>query len=231
MTHNYLQQHKDNILKHHPEPKSLDELAWIVIETINRHQRKERKKILTAKVAGFAWNVTYGNVSNSHQRPISGVENWGNRKEDAPTGYPGWNGRVWIRYEEPYGSFGSDPFAATLTYPGTGGWGGYDGPWQGVSTARFARYRRYKNVPRDAYPEPQIYSWDYKFFASDWPLLEDWVEKQELIKVLANKGWNRSHRFQWEDPVIAAADKIFMEEDKTKKALEEYNTQKTKYGW
>jgi uncharacterized C2H2 Zn-finger protein len=33
-------------------------------------------------------------VSNSHHCPRNGVTNWGRYKEDAPTGYPGWHGRI-----------------------------------------------------------------------------------------------------------------------------------------
>jgi hypothetical protein len=230
MTKDHLQTLKEDILRHSPEPKTLDELAWVVIETINRHRDVRGRKTSTVKVAGFAWEIYYGDVSNSHQRPIGGVDNWGRRKEGAPESYPGWNGRVWIRYESENGSFGSDPFRSTLTYPGTGGWGGYNGPWGNIADARHARYAFLKRVPRDSYPEPQIYSWDYKFFASDWPLLEDWVEKQLLVQMLTNRAWDKHHSFRWEDPVILAADKMFLEEAKTKQAISELDSQRTKYG-
>ena len=35
----------------------------------------------------------FGNVSNTHNRPIGGVTNWGHKDKDSPTSYLGWNGR------------------------------------------------------------------------------------------------------------------------------------------
>lgn len=170
---------------------TLNDVAEHVIDIINRNLKSEG-----AAVAGFAWDVRHGDVSNSHDCPIDGVTNWG-RKANKPTSYPGWNGRVWIRYSKPIKSFGSEPFRNTLTYTGTGGWGSYNGPWAAVSTAR------YKN--KDAYPEPQIYSWDYRFFDSDFPGLETGRAFDRIRGATIDQ-----HSFRWDNAELAVSDSEFL---------------------
>jgi hypothetical protein len=220
---NYQQQLKDRMVKQFGEPQSLDELAQTVIQTINTyrdHSRAHRPKT-AARVVGFAWDIAYGEVSNTHDCPIKGKTNWGRRDKDAPTSYPGWRGRVWIRYgDEHRNGFGSDPFGITLTYPGTGGWGSYSGPFQKISKARFARYGHRHN-PED-YPEPQIYSWDYRFYEDDWPAVKDWVEKQKVVAALTNTAPKTSHKFEWWDPAIRARDDQFLKDPATILTLEKF---------
>ena len=118
---------KKDILKvYGREPTTLDELAECVIKVIDRQ----------TPVAGFVWHIRHDtSVSNTHDCPIDGVTNWGGRDQNRPFGYPGWEGRVWIRYKSDKETWGSDPFRATLTHTGAGGWGSYDGPWQKISRA------------------------------------------------------------------------------------------------
>lgn len=218
---NYKQQLKNRIVKQFGEPNDLDQLARAVIGTIDLYKDSTRSKTAKHKVVGFAWEIRYGNVSNTHDCPIDGKSNWGGRDPDTPTSYPGWSGRVWIRYSnEHHNGFGSDPFHDTLTYPGTGGWGGYEGPFQKISSARFARYGH--THPEDSYPEPQVYSWDYRFYEADWPGVKEWVEKQKIIAGLTDRSFDNSHRFEWWDPSTRSADDQFLKERETIYAFEQH---------
>ena len=174
------------------EPKNLDELAQFVMAGLNMHA--------DTKVVGFAWEVRYSDkVSNSHSSPIGYPGNWSGRTEGVPTGYPGFSGRVWVRYDRRRDGFGSDPFRLTNTYPGTGGGGAYDGPWSAISSASYRSSLINKN-PRTI-PEPACYSWDYKIWLWDWPLIRQMVEQEQIIAIVANEGLVKpAHRFIWEDP-------------------------------
>jgi len=186
------------------EPETLNELAECVIKYIS----------VKSPVAGFSWHVTHYDVSNSHAAPIEGETNWGGRKKDVPRSYPGWEGRVFIRYADKFKDSGSTPFGSTLTYPGSGGWGGYDGPFQAISSTRYKRYGNYYKGA-DAYPEPQVYSWDYRFFDSDWPLINKDCEADDIIRKLSGKGDARwVHKFVWHDPEFVAKDAAFVEDCK-----------------
>jgi hypothetical protein len=196
------------------DPDTLDEVAECVIAVINncdnsdswsKNKKKEVKKV---KVLGFSWNINYGAVSNSHSAPLDGKENWGNRDKSLPTSYPGWSGRVWVRYEAPYPSFGNDPFNKTLTHTGSGGFGGYNGPWEDIATARFRRYGH--THPKDAFPEPQILSWDYRFYNSDWPGLDESVRQQRVYDTLAGHPTIMNHKFLWQDPETMVKDAEFL---------------------
>lgn len=80
-------------------------------------------------------------VSNSHACPRGGVENF-NRKNDKPTGYPGWRGRIEFTIPQFANSYvGSDLFERTGIHTGSGGGNG------------------------------KRYGYEVKFFASDWPQL------------------------------------------------------------
>jgi len=195
---------KANILKvYGRDPATLDELAECVVAVVNSQ--------VSEPVVGFAWDLVYSDlVSNSHSSPEGLVENWLG-KPHLPRGYPGFTGRVWIRYGEEPESFGSDPFRLTLTHPGTGGAGSYGGPWSGVNAIRFHRYG-HKQVA-DAYPEIHCYSWDYRLYLEDWPGIADWVERQEIWSRLTGQAWQTSHKFGWTDPKVLASDAAFMAED------------------
>jgi hypothetical protein len=111
------------------EPETLDELAECVIKVMN--QRSD--------VLGFQWDMWYSKcVSNTHNSPIGKPTNWG-CNDDLPRGYPGWAGRVWFRIRD-RNSFGSEVLANTLTYTGTGGYGGYHGPWENIGEALYELY-------------------------------------------------------------------------------------------
>jgi hypothetical protein len=188
------------------EPRDLDELAQGVIQVINSQPATRSGRGRRVQVAGLQWQINFGQVSNSHDRPIQGISNWDCRVHGARCHYPGWHGRVWVRYTRPIDSFGSDPWRSTLTWTGTGGFGGYDGPWSGIAGLW---YRAAREIQKQ-YPEPQIYSWDFRFFLQDWPLLERWVEAQRIEAILrGQKPPGLDHRFLWQDPEILALDDKF----------------------
>lgn len=191
------------------EPETLNEIAESVIAVINQKR----------KVAGFAWDVKYTErVSNSHTAPITGYSNFlGKRTINS---YPGFAGRVWIRYSEPDPNcFGSEVFPATLTYTGTGGSGSYSGLWGKISLhAGSANHKRDKNIQ---HPGVDCLSWDYRFFLQDFPGILDEVNAR-IIQFEKEVAWDKlmnryihstfyySHKFEWEDPTIKAMDDKFL---------------------
>ena len=185
------------------EPETLDDLARCVIAVIERETYYRAGGREGCKVLGFAWDITYNDhVSNSHSAPVGYPTNFSPfQNPGRPTGYPGWQGRVWIRFEY-WPTFGSAAFERTLTHTGTGGGGAYNGPWTKVSHSHFSSPREIK----DQYPEPQIYSWDYRLYELDWPGIKVWREQQELIDRLSGTNRCVSHNFQWTDPDTARRD-------------------------
>jgi hypothetical protein len=210
------QQFKRNAVKiYSKEPATLDELAELVIAVINLTPRKSAEPAIPVKVVGFSWNITHiSEVSNSHDAPINGETNWSGRDSNVPTGYPGWKGRVWIRFNKDHDAswhdgFASDHFPATLTYTGTGGAGAYNGPWSAICSAWYQTvWGKRKSI---RYPEPECLSWDYRFFDSDWPMLMEGYEKQRVWDILSDRDTAiPTHNFLWEDPEVKAADQLFL---------------------
>jgi len=197
------------------EPKTLDQVGKAVIKIIDTHKSSyggHKREVVATKCVGLSWSITHSDsVSNSHSAPEGYLTNFGGygTKDGVPRGYPGWTGRVWVRYENDSTTFGSDPFSQTLTHTGTGSWGSYDGPWREVAHQWYERFGKY-NHKNAIYPEPQIYSWDFKIFDADWPKIEDYTH-QAMLNMLEDKPLNPiSHVFLWEDPKTKAADKKFL---------------------
>ena len=210
---------KDNVLKvYGREPRDLDDLAHCVIAVINSQinrdswsRKKKQDNDKTHRVVGFAWDIKWSpEVSNSHSSPEGYPQNWGRNKKGVPEGYPGYRGRVWIRYADEPRSWGSSPFEATLTHTGTGGAGSYDGPFAAVASARYHRYGHQRI--KGAYPEVNCYSWDYKIFDYDFPELALAREKHEVWCKLSNTNPSYGHRFEWHDLDTKIADAEFMAE-------------------
>ena len=118
-------------------------------------------------------------VSNSHSCPVGGVTNWGNRDPDAPTGYPGWQGRMdWV-YAWPrewdgvylgsdlFGGF-ANHYGRSRVHTGTGGSGG----------TVFSK-------KHNCYVTSCGYS--VNVFAADWPGLTRHRDKQVMWKTLTNR--------------------------------------------
>lgn len=203
---NYKQQLKNELIQiYGKDPETLDEVANACMEVIEhqlnskelRNRRSRSSKSKDVKLDGFAWDIQYSDkVSNSHNAPINGTTNWSGRDKDAPTSYPGFSGRVWIRYSKDPDTWGSDPFPHTLTYTGTGGYGGYNGPWEKAGSAYYKKYGRKTN-------DYMYYlSWDYRFFLSDFPALEKNVQNNILLHNIQypNTKYRLLHLFEWTDP-------------------------------
>lgn len=224
--HDYYTKHlRDNVIKcYGKEPETLDEIAEAIIAIINNtdvrrlatHKHNVPK---SPKVLGFAWDISFSErISNTHCAPRSGVTNWGGDNKDAPRGYPGFSGRVWIRYDNDKNfSFGSDPFRETMSHPGTGGGGSYDGPWKKIAEAHWKTFGHRRD---DTYPRPELYSWDYKIFLDDWPGLKKVIdaklyeiEFENTYNILAKqpkKVFKLQHSFEWNDPATVLADDEFL---------------------
>jgi hypothetical protein len=191
------------------EPVDMDDLGKCCIAVLNSQSAdcfKETKR--KVKVVGLQWEVEHSmSVSNTHVCPLDGVTNWGGDKDNAPRGYPGWQGRVWVRYAERVESFGNGPWDKTITHPGTGGWGGYSGPWEEIYSLWFKKYGYAKSRKKikDMYPEPQVYSWDFKIFDQDWPHLA----KESFWTILKDVNQRAKHRFMFYDHDTRVADEAF----------------------
>lgn len=193
---------------------SLDELAENTIALCNDYLSKKLDRRGLAhnhndRVVGFCWDIHKSDlVVLTHSAPVGYKTNW-HGDPDRPLSMPGWYGRVWIRYDYNHatknsvGHWGSDPFRGTLTYTGTGGFGGYGGPWDRIYSCYHIN-RTNRKLP--AYPEPMIYSWDYHFFDSDFPNLSTGL----VFAKLAGKPLD-SHYYLWEDPGTLAADREYIE--------------------
>lgn len=177
------------------EPKTMDELGhWIVRVAQYRG----------FPVVGLAWELIYNpDVSNSHSSPVNGQTNF-NRREDLPKGYPGWTGRVWIRYaNSEFGKHhGSDALNRVQTYTGKVSLGSYGGPWEDVA----------RDIHRQGHPDPvaelKIYSYSYQIFEDDWPAVRRWREQQSIVRILQGQdGLSLTHNFFWMDPETRARDK------------------------
>jgi len=199
------------------EPQTHDELGHAVVKLLGAYRSVRTIKNSSPNVLGLAWEVSYNNlVSNSHSAPEGHAQNWcGNAdSRGVPRGYPGWSGRVWVRYADDRDfSFGSQPFSNTLTHTGTGGYGGYSGPWENIMRVHFNRYKNTKrSVKNGAFPDIFAYSWDFRIYAADWPLLDIPRQKQMVWDRLQGKSdpTEFSHKFHWEDPEQSKMDAEFM---------------------
>lgn len=204
---NYRQRNKNYITKKYGEPTTLEELFEIVKLDIDA-QGDQDKPFVT----GLAWNIVYREqVSNSHECPANGVTNWGGREKYDPISYPGFKGRVWLRVSEsPERGWVSDFFKRSLTYTGTGGGGSYQGPWTDIASAQFHTYG-YRENPD--FPSPNIYSWDYKIFSDDYPLILDTWVKDNLFDVIKTNDTTirMSSDLEWTDPETKAQDDQFLD--------------------
>ena len=186
------------------EPATLEDLFEFVKFAINKYSK--------ATVVGLAWDISYRDCSNTHSCPLNGDTNWGSSKKGVPTSYPGFRGRVWVRYSDNRETFGSDPFRSTVTYTGTGGAGGYDGPWEKLASVWFKRYGHGNRKNPSIYPEPNVYSWDYTIWLDDWPELANTVSQEMLAAKLSGKSFSLKSKIEWFDDAIAEADTKFITE-------------------
>lgn len=120
------------------EAKNLNELvnfielnSYLFLENIILRDPYKREQALKTSPLEFFIKVEEialkhsPSVSNSHTCPLNGgVTNWGGHNKNAPTGYPGWQGRITFTVKSPYASFSSELFRHTGVVMGSGGGGG-----------------------------------------------------------------------------------------------------------
>lgn len=189
---------KDNIIKlYGKDPETLYELAECAIRVVDFN----KSKIEGATLQGFSWNITYGDcISNSHSAPEGYPRNFGN-KPNLPRGYPGWQGRLWVRYDKEVSTSMSDLFSSALIHTGSGGYGAYGGPWTAISLVP-APFRSGRPLA--------VYSWDLRIFADDWLAIKKNLDKQLTWSILSNQDPLTRHVFSWTDPVVQDEDTEFI---------------------
>jgi len=203
------------------KPKTLDEIGPYFIEQMNK---------LGPEVVGLSWNVRWSNrVSNTHRAPKGYKTNFG-FLPTLPTGFPGWEGRVWIRFKDRPDFMGlSNMMGENGIHPGSGGGGAYDGPWAKIGHAAYLAGLKYDE-------QPHCFSWDAKIFDLDWESVDSIrINKQEYERQYSEysiaKTWAilqgnysppfnfkaPSHKFEWTDPVTLIEDKKFIATNVLKK--------------
>jgi hypothetical protein len=191
-------------------PTDMDDLGHCVRAVLNAQPASTNMYAKPIKVIGLHWDVEHrALISNTHECPLDGVTNWGGDRPGAPRGYPGWQGRVWVRYADPIDSFGNSPWDATVTHPGTGGWGSYEGVWKNICGKHYQVFGGNRKMA--TYPQPQCYSWDFKIFDQDWECIPREITWVLLNSVNPVPGSKMTHKFDWDDPHTVKWDKEFME--------------------
>lgn len=119
----------------------------------------------------LGWKLNYRqNVSNTHHCPKNGEINWGGRKKDAPRGYPGWEGRVWLGYSKRSERLNTMDAARDVLHTGTGGGGMYDFPFHpGLSFNSKEHKYSYQDTKTRVVVPVHPYSWDGRVFIDDHP--------------------------------------------------------------
>jgi hypothetical protein len=185
--------------------ETMSELADLCIARVNANFKdpmyvrecKHRGIDTDNRVVGFSWQVKYSKcVSNTHDAPKGKKTNWGYRDKDYPNGFPGFEGRVWIRYENsPVSFYSSDVFNKTCFHTGTGGFGCYNHPvWEKLTNKLLNKGKNRKRFDSIWHS----YSWDFRFFTEDFPQVEEMLMWEKL------RGTDYAsliHHCEWEDRV------------------------------
>ncbi len=170
-------QERQNFINRYGDPETYEELFDNVRQCVD-----DQLNTVELHIVGLAWDITHGTqISCTHSAPAGQQTNWSG-DHAYPRHYPGWAGRVWIRVNSLLPS-GGHPYVSrmlknTLTHSGSGGFGTYSGPWQKVATA--AAY----NTSGTTLPIVTLYSWDYKIFEQDFPLITANIIKNRLLTVI-----------------------------------------------
>ena len=164
------------------EPTTFEELAKSLIELCSA-RISEQNIVLT----GLAWDIVRDkSVSNSHSAPEGYPTNFCGVKT-LPLGYPGWCGRIWLRFSDSPNGFISDLLSDTLFYIGSGGHGSYNAPWTLIN-------------PASKQSRLATYSYDFRMYDLDWPLLADTFSQYEVLSRLSDTPNHMNHNFfKWED--------------------------------
>jgi hypothetical protein len=181
---------KDILRIYGKEPETLDEIAEAVRMVASTY----------CKVIGFSWKVRYlKKAPSSHAAPVEGYR----AHHRVGPGYEGFYGRVWIRYAWDPDHQSDMILRRTLTYPGSGGGGGYGGPWAELCSLRH----------RKKLPKPHCYSWDYTFYIDDWPALRKTFEQERIMNLLKSDTTSLEdmyHEYDWQDEETFKKDEKFI---------------------
>jgi hypothetical protein len=201
---NYIQQRIDTFGK---DPETLDEFFECLKALIQSNLDVYESEI---SIIGLGMAISYtDSVRNNHVSPIGKPTNC-NRYDPLPLGYPGFSGRIWVRYDKTILSFGDRPLENTLTHTGTGGFGTYDGPWEKVSNIHWKTYGISNYNTR-----PVCYSWDWRFFLEDWPRLQNKIQKEAIFKILQSKNSKLKYEKHWLREDYEKLDELFIYENST----------------
>lgn len=193
---------RDKLFHIYGEPTNMEELALFVVNVSNHGKTEEQL------ITGISWDVTSGPVSNTHNSPITGVQNW-RGESNLPRSYTGFSGRVWIRKngEDEFISLG-ERISKSFTYTGSGGGGSYNGPWEELEQ----QYIKHKGL-FEYKKELRLFSWDYKFYTDDFPFLYQYEEDKLVARM---QGSNKEPVFKskvfWESEDVKKKDEIFRKE-------------------
>ncbi len=168
---------RQNFINRYGDPETYEELFYNVLQSID-----DQLAGTGLHVAGLGWSIMYSTrLSCTHSAPAGQNTNWSGDNA-YPKHYPGWVGRVWIRLNSllpddnhPNLSY---MFRNTLTHTGTGGYGSYNGPWSNVAKAAYNAATEYHRR------EVVSYSWDFKIFEQDFPLISANIIKKHLLTII-----------------------------------------------
>lgn len=195
------------------EPETLSEVAEAMIAVVRQ----------LLPLAGFSWSIHYDDrVPTTHSAPLNGERNWGGLGSGPRHLYPGFSGRIWLRFkEEPKAFSVSEALESALGHTGTGGSGSYSGPWEDLENKRYELYGMSSKF------NLFIYSYDFRFYLSDFPLFERQThddikefelnedKKQAWAKLsgerFVREKYGANLQYLWEDSQIAAEDTEFWE--------------------
>lgn len=160
-------------------------------------------------ILSLSIDVRYSDsVSCSHHAPLGERTNWSGDKS-RPSNFPGFAGRITVRYKNRPHTFGSVPLKPSLTHTGTGGWGSFERGDQELCKAWSELHSRRLRNKIFPWPEPVFYSWDYRFFLQDFPAFQKRFEKMQVINILQDETLSendlRSNAY-WQDPETGRAD-------------------------
>lgn len=180
------------------EPQTFDELCECVIQVVNHYEcRREPKN----QLIGFACRYSYNRqVAATHSAPLGHRINW-----QSPEKFPALTGRVWLRYADQQRS---ELGGVALVHTGTGGFGGYSGPWEGAAYHYYGLFGYEKH--KDQFHRPMIYSYDSKIWLEDWPGIASDIEHEILTSCLKAQDIFLNYRYEWSNDWVKDHDQRLM---------------------
>jgi hypothetical protein len=176
---------------------SIDEMCEFIRSTTANNCynsiRDGRRLLLTGLALSMQWS---DRVSNSHSCPINGTTNW-DCDDTLPTGYPGFNGRIALRFDRSPTGFSTDVLHGSCAHGGSGGWRPSVKVWKDVS-----RRATDANLPGH-YTEYEL-----RIYVEDFPKLARHMEQLKTMHLLQfpDKPFLLLRDYVWIDPLQQALD-------------------------